>query len=69
MPNLKAKPADLKRQQANKAIVAKLAEMVEAHPELRFQQILQDMDIIKPGEDRFYEEPEVTLSRMLDFIA
>lgn len=49
---------------ANRSILAVLAVEVEKHPDLRFHQLLQNMGIEKPGEDRFYEESEKTLERL-----
>lgn len=36
-----------KRQEANRQIVAAISAMVEAHPELRFHQILSNMNVNK----------------------
>lgn len=49
------------RQEANREILNKLAELVEAYPELRFNQLLM-INNISNGTDRFYEESEITLN-------
>lgn len=48
------------RQEANRELVEKISEMVEAYPELRFHQLLM-INGISNGKDQFYEESEVTL--------
>ena len=67
------------RKQANRAILLELYNLVEKYPDLRFGQILVDCEIIKyepsvlcEGQqediliiDPFYEESEITLSRMM----
>ena len=69
-----------KRQESNREIIRKISEMVEAYPDLRFHQILQNLRINqtkyskKPDgstnyedghlADLFYEESVVTLKRM-----
>ena len=67
------------RKQANRAILLELYNLVEKYPDLRFGQILADCEIIKyeplvlcEGQredilviDPFYEESEITLSRMM----
>ena len=58
----------------NRAIVNKLSELVEKHPDLRFCQLLVGVDIIKLKEnsdgnteiiDNFNEESEVTWNKMI----
>lgn len=49
---------------ANRSIVAVLAVEVEKHPDFRFHQLLESTGLVKPGEDRFYEESEKTLQRL-----
>lgn len=49
------------RQEANRKLVKKISEMVEAYPELRFHQLLM-INGISNGKDQFYEESEVTLN-------
>ena len=44
------------RQLANHSILIKLSSIVDANPQLRFQQILQISGIVEPGKDKFYEE-------------
>ena len=58
------------RQEANREIIAKLSEIVEASPDLRFGQILWNVGILywlTPGvliKDPHSEEPIDTLKRM-----
>lgn len=63
----------MSRKLYNTAIVEKLKELVNKHPDLRFGQILINADIIQvvPNEfgvpivdDPFYEEPEITWERV-----
>ena len=67
------------RNQANRAILLELYNLIEKYPDLRFGQILVDCDIIQEEEvllegerqtvligiDPFYEESEDTLNRMM----
>lgn len=65
-----------KRQEANREILRAISAQVEAHPELRFHQILQNMNISQTqmigeapneemvGKDQFYEESVDTLKRV-----
>lgn len=54
-----------KRLAANRAIIARLSEVVERFPDWRFQQILQNIGISsRYGEDKWYEESDVTLQNM-----
>lgn len=57
------------RQLANHSILIKLSSIVDANPQLRFQQILQISGIIEPGKDKFYEESIDTLNNIEDFIS
>ena len=57
------------RQLANHSILIKLSSIVDANPQLRFQQILQISGIIEPGKDKFYEESIDTLNNIDDFIS
>lgn len=66
----------MNRQEANRVILKKITEMVEAAPDLRFHQILINMDVnqtemvgIAPNErmmckDLFHEESTKTLERI-----
>lgn len=63
----------MNRQEANKKILEIVTSAVENNPDLRFIQILWNLNIIdskKFGDekiiviDRFYEEPEETLKRI-----
>ena len=54
-----------KRYESNQRIVEILSELVEKFPQWRFQQILQNADIVsRNGEDLFYEESYDTLTTM-----
>ena len=67
------------RNQANRAILLELCNLIEKYPDLRFGQILvncniiQEEEILLEGErqtvligiDPFYEESEDTLNRMM----
>ena len=48
----------------NRLIVARIAELVEKHPDWRFHQLLQNAGVSRPGEDQFYEESEKTFENM-----
>lgn len=52
------------RQAANYEILNKLYAAVEQHPDWRFHQILQNLNISLPHVDQFYEESEETLKRV-----
>lgn len=55
----------LDRYSANLQILQLLSELVEAYPDWRFQQILQNADISTcDGKDLFYEESVDTLNTM-----
>ena len=49
------------RLEANRLIVNLIKETVEAYPDWRFHQILQNLEVEKPGIDRWYEESTETL--------
>lgn len=53
------------RPEINKAILLILGNLVTKFPDFRFQQILSNFDVIKDGEDLFYEESSETLNRVL----
>lgn len=69
----------MSRNQANRAILLELYNLIEKYPDLRFGQILVNSDIIQEEEvllegerqtvligiDPFYEESEDTLNRMM----
>lgn len=57
------------RQWANRSILIKLSSIIDANPQLRFQQILQISGIIEPEKDKFYEESIDTLNNIKDFIS
>lgn len=53
------------RYDANIQIVIILNDLVSEHPDWRFQQILQNMEISsREGKDLFYEESIDTLNRL-----
>lgn len=60
------------RQEANREILKRVSQMVEANPELRFQQVLSAMGIndnVMIGDesyniDKFYEESVKTLETL-----
>lgn len=55
----------LDRYSANLQILQLLSKLVEAYPDWRFQQILQNVDIsTRDGKDLFYEESVDTLNTM-----
>lgn len=68
----------MNRQEYNRKIISKLAEVIEKHPYLRFGQILVDCDIIQYEKsvlcngqredmltiDPFNEESEITWERV-----
>ena len=70
------------RQQNNRLILAEISAQIEAYPDLRFQQILQNLNIteldkdIQVGKfeheterfstDKFYEESDKTLGKVKD---
>lgn len=47
----------------NQKILEILKEKVEEYPDLRFIQLLMNLDVVD-HEDRFYEESNVTLKRI-----
>lgn len=54
----------LDRYSANLQILQLLSELVEAYPDWRFQQILQNVDIsTRDGKDLFYEESVDTMKK------
>lgn len=57
------KPKITKRQKYNRELLKIISKEVEKHPELRFIQLLWGLGIIN-AEDRFYEEPDITLNRI-----
>lgn len=52
------------RHKDNLAIIRRIVEIMDNHPELRFQQILYVYNIVEEGEDKFYEEPSETLRKL-----
>ena len=49
------------RQNYNLRCLDKLRDIILTYPDLRFMQILYNMNLSGNGADRFYEEPDVTL--------
>lgn len=49
----------MSRLEENKQIVEKISKIVNACPQLRFIQLLWALGIVD-GQDRFYEESEIT---------
>ena len=54
------------KQNANKKILEILSEIVEAQPDWRFGQILENAGTVLQGSDMFFEKSAETLSRMAD---
>ena len=59
----------INRQKYNLAVLSKLQEFLQKHPDFRFIQALWALDIIDRDEnntilDRFYEEPNITLDKV-----
>ena len=55
----------MNRLEANRLILKILSEYVEAYPQQRFNQLLQNTRVVVPNSpDQFYEESTETLSRM-----
>ena len=68
------------RQNKNRQILAEISAQIEAYPDLRFQQILQNLNIVeldkefqvgvhehdveRYSSDKFYEESVVTLEKV-----
>ena len=52
-----------RRVKANKEIIKCLEDVMKVYPDWRFQQLLMNVGIVD-GVDRFYEEPDMTLSRV-----
>ena len=55
----------MNRLEANRQILRILSAFVEAYPQQRFNQLLQNTKVVVPNlVDQFYEELTETLSRM-----
>ena len=59
-----------KRQKANIELLAELTNYLKEYPDIRFIQALWGLGIINSNneglvEDRFYEEPDITLNKLL----
>lgn len=57
-----------RRMKANKEIIKCLEDVMKVYPDWRFQQLLMNVGVVD-GVDRFYEEPEMTLSRIRTTLA
>lgn len=55
---------DQKRLATNREIVAKLSMLVEKYPCWRFHQLLMNVGIEEPGQDKWYEESEATMVKL-----
>ena len=51
------------RQEYNNKLLKALQEIVNAFPDWRFQQILQNIDIVD-GSDQFFEESKITYNNL-----
>lgn len=51
----------MNRQEANRQILELVSRAVEAFPDWRFHQILQNLGVEQPAIDQWYEESEDTL--------
>lgn len=57
------------RQAANYEILNKLYAAVEQHPDWRFNEILQNLDVYCPTHvDQYYEESEATFKRVKQMV-
>ena len=52
------------RQEMNREILDILNQLVEAYPKLRFGQLVDGLDVFKPGDDIFYKESKDILKDM-----
>lgn len=52
------------RQEYNRKILEALTKVIEDFPDWRFQQILQNLNIVVPGEDAWYQESVDTFTRL-----
>lgn len=52
------------RYTSNRRILQKLSVLVEKYPDIRFNQLLQDVKVVLPNTDQFYEESIETLNRL-----
>lgn len=57
------------RLEANREILELLSDMVEAHPEMRFTQLLFNSDALITFQDSFDKRPEVVNEYHLESIA
>ena len=55
---------DQKRLATNREIVAKLSRLVETYPCWRFHQLLMNVGIEEPGQDKWNEESEATMVKL-----
>ena len=55
---------DQKQLATNREIVAKLSRLVEKYPGWRFHQLLMNVGIEEPGQDKWHEESEATMVKL-----
>ena len=59
--------SDVTRLEANRQILKILDVYVEAYPNQRFNQLLQNLEVVISGQsDQFYEESTETLKRLMN---
>lgn len=59
----------MNRQEANRKIINLLSATIEQHPDWRFNEILQNLDIYCPTRvDQYYEESEATFKRVKQMV-
>jgi hypothetical protein len=59
----------MNRLEANQKIINLLSATVEQHPDWRFNEILQNLDVYCPTHvDQYYEESEATLKRVKQMV-
>lgn len=54
------------RKASNEALITVIKEMIQLHPDLRFNQILINLGVYEPNTDPYHEESDVTLQRVMD---
>jgi hypothetical protein len=52
------------RLEANREIIRLLTEYMEKYPDMRFSQLLYNLDIVYPWRDEYNVESECILTRM-----
>lgn len=51
---------------SNRCIISLLAEEIEKNSDIRFHQLLQNLNVVKPNTDQFYEESFDTLNNLMN---